>query len=379
VSNFLLSCGGTGGHLSPGIALAEGLLQRGHSVTLLISRKRVDGRLIEKYPQLHFERIPGSGFGWNPIVLGRFIVSQSSGLWACARLIRKLRPRCILGFGGFTSASVVLAGRLFRVPVALHEANRVPGRAVRVLGRISRRVYLPPGVSLPSLASDSIRYVGLPVRKEIHAIPQSEAREALGLLPEGRVLAILGGSQGASPLNDWLRRELDALLDAGIQVYCVTGLGKDIPETIERNSPAGVRVRAIFAPFCDRMAELISAADLVVSRSGAGTLSELIRCQVPSVLVPFPQAADDHQRANASWLAVKGGAVVIEQPFLASLRAEVCELLGNASQLAKMREALRQLDEADSFGLMLDDLEAIAAGRKDEHMSEEDKEEALAS
>jgi UDP-N-acetylglucosamine--N-acetylmuramyl-(pentapeptide) pyrophosphoryl-undecaprenol N-acetylglucosamine transferase len=149
---YLLSCGGTGGHLSPGIALAEGLAARGDRAVLLISHKQVDARLAAKYPALRFAPIPGSPFGAHPAVLGRFLVTQSRGFAAGLGLVRSLRPAAIVGFGGFTTASVILAGALHGVPVALHEANRVPGKAVRHLARLARRVYLPPGVPAEAVA-----------------------------------------------------------------------------------------------------------------------------------------------------------------------------------------------------------------------------------
>jgi len=206
--------------------------------------------------------------------------------------------------------------------------------------------------------------MGLPVRREINRVGAEEARVALGLHPHGKVLAILGGSQGAASLNDWVRRELGSLLAEGIQVYCITGLGKDIPETINQTSRTGAPVRAIFVPFCDRMAELISASDLVVSRAGAGTLSELARCGTPSVLVPFPHAADDHQRANAVFFEQQGGGIVIEQPFIASLRAEVRDLIFNDWLLNKFRANLQRMDRANSLDVMLDDLEQLASRGK---------------
>ncbi|MBC8011062.1 MAG: glycosyltransferase, partial [Burkholderiales bacterium] len=126
---FLLSCGGTGGHLSPGIALAEGLAARGHRAVLLISHKKVDTRLAAKYPALRFEPIPGTPFGAHPGVLGRFVVSQSKGFAAGLRLVRSLRPAGIVGFGGFTTASVILAGALLIVALqAIVNLGVVVGR-----------------------------------------------------------------------------------------------------------------------------------------------------------------------------------------------------------------------------------------------------------
>ena len=162
MSRFLISCGGTGGHLSPGIALAEGLAARGHESRLLISQKKVDARLIEKYPALRFERVPGTGFSWSPAALMRCVISQARGFRFCEKLVRAWEPHGIVAFGGFTSTPLVAAGVLHRIPVALHESNRVPGRAIRILGRLARRVYLPPGIRLPGLRAAQSREAGQP-------------------------------------------------------------------------------------------------------------------------------------------------------------------------------------------------------------------------
>ncbi|HEY4988166.1 MAG TPA: UDP-N-acetylglucosamine--N-acetylmuramyl-(pentapeptide) pyrophosphoryl-undecaprenol N-acetylglucosamine transferase, partial [Opitutaceae bacterium] len=294
MSRFLISCGGTGGHLSPGISLAEGLVARGHEAKLLISMKKVDARLIEKYAHLKFERMPGSGFSWHPSKMARFVISQVSALRFCMGLVRSSRPDVIVGFGGFTSAPAALAGRMHGIPVALHEANRVPGLAIRSFGRFARRVYLPLGIRITGVRAAATRHAGLPVRSEIVRFPSVSARLALGLHPTQKVVVILGGSQGATSLNAWARAKFESLAMEGIQLYCVTGLGKAAEETVLVRSRTGDLVKAVFVPFSDRIAELMSAADLVISRAGAGTIAELIRCEVPAILIPYPHAASDH-------------------------------------------------------------------------------------
>jgi UDP-N-acetylglucosamine--N-acetylmuramyl-(pentapeptide) pyrophosphoryl-undecaprenol N-acetylglucosamine transferase len=361
VRRFLISCGGTGGHLSPGIALAEGLLARGHAVTLLISRKRVDARLIEKYPQLSFERMPGRPFSWGPIRLAQCVVSQAQAVAFCLRLMRQRRPDVIVGFGGFTSAPVALAGRLRGIPVALHECNRVPGLATRLLGHLATRVYLPIGLRLAGVGPAATRHVGLPVRREIVPRPRAESRAILGLDPNQKVLALLGGSQGATALNDWARQHYALLAAEGIQTYCVTGLDKGAAEVHELRTRPGAPVRAIFTPFCDRVSELLSAADLVVSRAGAGTLAELVRCETPAILIPYPHAADNHQRANAAFFERQGGGLVVDQAMLGSLLAEVRDVIFNDWLLRKFRGNLRRMDRANPLELILRDLEEIAA------------------
>ncbi len=360
MSRFVISCGGTGGHLSPGIALAEGLNARGHQTMLLMSEKKVDARLSAKYPSLRFQRMPGTGFSWRPWPLLRCAASQGHAALFCLRLFRATRPDAVIGFGGFTSAPLVLAGWMSGIPVALHESNRVPGLAIRTLGRLAQRVYLPPGIKAPGIRPVATRHVGLPVRREIIRTPQAAARAALGLDPNQRLLLILGGSQGASPLNDWARRHLASLAAEGVQVYCVTGMGKGTDGTVELRGRDGATVRAVFASFSDRMGELLSAADLVLSRAGAGTLAELIRCETPAILVPYPHAADDHQRANAAYFERQGGGIVVPQTQLGQWQAEVLAVIFNEWLLRTFRGNLQRMDRANALELMLADLEVLA-------------------
>ncbi|HEY1847752.1 MAG TPA: UDP-N-acetylglucosamine--N-acetylmuramyl-(pentapeptide) pyrophosphoryl-undecaprenol N-acetylglucosamine transferase [Opitutaceae bacterium] len=368
MSRFLISCGGTGGHLSPGISLAEGLLSRGHEARLLISRKRVDSRLAEKYPQLRFERMPGSGFSWHPARMARFGVAQVGALRFCMGLVKSFRPDVVVGFGGFTSAPAAVAARLHGIPMALHEANRVPGLAVRSLGRIAGRVYLPIGIRIGGVRAAATRHVGLPVRREISRMPAAEARRALGLDPEKKVLVVLGGSQGASPLNGWARQVAEALAQEGVQLYCVAGLGKSEAETVSYRSKSGDETKAVFVPFCDQIAAVLSAADLVVSRAGAGTLAELVRCEVPAILVPYPHAASDHQRANAAFFERQGGGIVVEEASIHGLLAEALEVVFNDWLLRQFRGNLRRMDRSNSLDLMLADLESMARSGSDGRM-----------
>lgn len=364
MSKFLISCGGTGGHLSPGISLAEGLAARGHSSVLLVSEKKVDARLLEKYPQLSFQRMPGTGFAWQPVQLTRCLLSQIRAFLFCWRILRESRPDGIVAFGGFTSVPLVLAAWLRGIPSAMHESNRVPGLAIRTFGRLAHRVYLPAGIRCAGIRSSVTRHCGQPVRREIVRRPQAAARAALGLDANQRVLVVLGGSQGSGALNEWARRQAPQLAAEGIQLYCVMGLSKGREEIIEGRTKTGEPVRAIFAAFSDQIADLLSSADLVVSRAGAGTLAELIRCETPAILVPFPEAADDHQRANAEYFERQGGGVAVPQERLERLGAEVLDVIFNDWLLRKFRGNLRRMDRTSSLELMLRDLEEIVARQR---------------
>lgn len=211
------------------------------------------------------------------------------------------------------------------------------------------------------MCEKKVRHVGLPVRKEIVRQPQAEARLRLGLDPHQKVLAIFGGSQGATVLNDWARRELPLLAAGGVQLYCVTGLGKGAAEVLTLKSQTGVPVKAVFVPFCDQVADLLSASDLVVARAGAGSIAELIRCGTPSVVVPYPHAADNHQQANAAYFAQEGGGVVIEQSDLMGLSREVIGLIFNDARLTEIRRNLARMDSANPLDLILADLEVLTS------------------
>ncbi len=362
MSSFIIACGGTGGHLSPGIALAEALVARGHSTSLLISHKKVDSRLSEKYPQLDFLRVPSAPFGWRPDVHLRFHVRQTQGLFFCFDLLRRVKPDAIVGFGGFTNAGIVLAGRMAGVPVALHEANRVPGRSTRLLSRFARRLYLPPGVRLPGRLGLMVRHTGLPVRREIVRLARAEARAQLGVDPAQKLLVVLGGSQGAGPLNRWVDGQVAALAQEGVQVWCVTGLGKGETGVREYPGRSGQPVRAWLEPFSDRVGVLMSAADLVLSRAGAGTISELVHCETPAVLVPYPFAADNHQQANAAYFEQQGGGIVVAEDAMGGLRQEVLDAIFNDWLLNKFRGNLRRMAQENSIEVIVQDLEQLAAG-----------------
>ena len=272
MSRFLISCGGTGGHLSPGIALAEGLLARGHEVTLLISRKKVDARLIEKYPAAAFERMPGTAFSWQPVRLARCLVSQARALAFCLRLIREQRPDVIVGFGGFTSAPVALAGRLAR------HSRRAARIATACPASPSAPSAASPAASTCRSGSASRAWAPRPpATSACRCAARSSAGRGprpgppWGSIPTRRSSPSSAAARARRSLNEWARQHFALLAAEGIQVYCVTGLGKGEPEIARAAARRpGAPVRAIFTPFCDRVAELLSAADLVVTARGRG-------------------------------------------------------------------------------------------------------------
>ncbi|MFP4282563.1 MAG: UDP-N-acetylglucosamine--N-acetylmuramyl-(pentapeptide) pyrophosphoryl-undecaprenol N-acetylglucosamine transferase [Opitutales bacterium] len=356
-------CGGTGGHLSPGIALAERLTRRGHTCHLVVSRKEIDSRLSAKYAQLSFIAVPGAAFSLRPAGLLRFGWNFARSFVRAGSLLAQHRPDATIVFGGFMSPPFVLWSRLRGVGVAIHEANRRPGRAVRFLSRLAHRVYLPPGVRLRGVRRSHVVPCGYPLRREIRHLRKEEARRRWGIENRHKTLVIVGGSQGAMALNDWVNTHYPKLASEGLNVIAVSGPGKGVASTLEVETAQGDTVKLWFLPFADDMSLLRSVADLVISRAGAGAIAELTACLAPSILVPYPHAADQHQAANADYFEKQGACLVLPQEKMQErLTTEVRQLIFNDNLLHRLRGNLRALDRGEAAARMADDLEKWIAG-----------------
>ena len=355
MSKILIACGGTGGHLAPGIAIAETLQERGHECVLLISEKQVESVLIKKYGHLNFYKTPGRAFSGGLTTLVSSVSSIFSGFLFSRKLLKEQEPDLVLLFGGFLSVGLGWAAKLAGVPVALHEANCIPGKAIRLLRRVATRLYLPDGVRM-KVPPERVRYYGYPVRGEIKHILKAEAWKRLGIKVPGKLLVIIGGSQGAEALNVWVAEHFEELAEVGVSLYCVTGLGKGTQGVIEHVNRQGQSISATFVPFSDAMGDVISAADLVITRAGAGSIAEIIRCRAASILIPYPYAADDHQLANARVHEKHGAGIIVEQSNLGSLNDEVHELIFNDWLLSKLKSNLERMERFNSSAKIAEDL-----------------------
>jgi len=354
---FIIVCGGTGGHLSPGIALAERLVDRGHGCTLVVSQKEIDTRLRAKYVDLDFLAVPGVGLVWSLKGVFRFVSSFVQGLHSARALIKDYQPDVIIAFGGFLSPPYILLGRYHGVYLALHESNRRPGKSIRTLSRWVDRVYLPEGVRLSGIPQSRIGSVGYPLRREIVHTKKDLVRKKFGIDEKTRTLVIIGGSQGAQALNEWVEVHAMGFALEGINVYCVTGPKNGAARKHMVTSELGPEVVISYEPFSDAIGDLFSIADLVISRAGAGSIAELTACLAPSILIPYPHAADQHQLANARYFEQMGACVCVLQSALDGLAREVNELIFNDWMLNQMRSNLRQLTREDVATEMMCDLE----------------------
>ena len=362
MKRIVIACGGTGGHLTPGIALSQSLYEQGDESWLFISKKVVDSRLSRKYSSLQFVPMPGAALVRTPMGLFRFLREFWLSFLKAYSFCRKKEINAIVVFGGFTSLGPAMAARWLGIPVFTHEANRAVGKAVRFVGRHSKRLYLPEGMHVEGISSEIVRNIGYPLRQDFRRIPRERARKHLGYSNSERLLVALGGSQGASALNQWLKDNLEKISEEGISTYCITGLNKVSPGVLSLGNSPDNQVTCKFVSFCDEMNYVLSAADLVVSRAGAGSIAEIICCRVPSILVPYPYAAENHQQKNASYLESKGaGLVCMQEKIESELLNEVREMMFNEELRAMIRRNLFAIDSGDVGSKIAHDIKECLA------------------
>jgi len=313
----VIACGGTGGHLFPGLAVAEALKERGHEILLIVSEKTIDSIALKSHPDFRAEKLPSVGM---PSVLSpafvRFLRRSWESLGHCRSVYRKFRPSVILGMGGFTSTAPLLAGRLQKLPTLIHESNAIPGRANKLTARFVDKVLLGFDVCASHFPRHECVVTGTPVRRDLGvAIDRSEALAAFKLDPTRRTVLVMGGSQGASGINQTMFKCAPLLKDQPIQIIHLTG---DRDDRLAAANYQREEIPHYVAPFHHKMEEVYSAADLVISRAGAASLSELSQFKLPSILVPYPYATDDHQTFNAKVFADAGAAELLQENNLSS-------------------------------------------------------------
>lgn len=335
----MILAGGTGGHVYPALAVAEELRRRRVDVVWVGTRRGLEARVV-----------PAAGIAleWLEVrgLRGKGLVSWLSApgmllraLWQALRLMRRHRPRAVLGMGGYVSGPGALAAWLLRRPLLIHEQNVIGGFTNRTIGRLARVVMTGfPGEFKQGVCS---RFTGNPVRAEITRIAAPQLRYAARC--DAPHLLVLGGSQGAAILNATVPAAL-ALLPPGQRPLVRHQAGQRTlvlaQEAYHRHA-----VAATVSAFIEAMAEAYGWADLVICRAGALTVAELTVAGVPAVLVPFAHAVDDHQSANARYLSRAGAAVLIPERELSveRLASALSILLGDRDRLQVMAQRARQL------------------------------------
>lgn len=362
--HVMIACGGTGGHLFPGIAVGETLSQRGHDVTLLISEKKIDSLAAAGHPNLTFEKMPFLAMPkpWSPKMIP-FLRGLWKGYQDCRALIRKNNTQVVLGMGGFTSLAPLVAGQKEKCRTLIHESNAIPGKANKLNARFCNVVLCGMDACAPFFQTKKndkdIRVVGTPVRTSM-TLPPSEDAHAFFKLQKGKpTLLIMGGSQGARGINRAVGTALKELFAEGIQILHITG-PTDYQEVRDAYAKHGDMPHTVQA-FCHRMELAYQVADLALARSGASTLTELAWFGTPSLLVPYPHAADDHQTRNAEIFDKEGAAKLMPESNLnaTTLVEAVREILKNKKRSDKMRAAARKIAVRDSAARIADIVEEV--------------------
>lgn len=307
----LISGGGTGGHIFPALSIANALRRRDPETEILF---------VGAENRMEMERVPAAGYDIIGLDIAGFdrkrLWRNFKVLWKlwkssrkARRIIRDFNPDIAVGVGGYASGPILMAAQQMHVPTLVQEQNSYAGVTNKHLGKDARKVCVAYEGMERFFPAASIVMTGNPVRKEITSctVSREEAKKALGFDPSKPLVAAVGGSLGARTINDSMKLALQPVLDAGAQILWQTGkLYADECQAVAKDMP-GVDC----TPFVSRMDLVYRAADVLVSRAGASTISEIQLTGVPAILVPSPNVAEDHQRKNALALSTRGAAVMI--------------------------------------------------------------------
>ncbi len=334
-----IACGGTGGHLFPGLAVAEELVGRGCAVGLLISPKEVDRQAVKTAKGVEVHTLPAVACQRGR---RRAFIQGAWQSWRAARKLFQSRPPCAaLAMGGFTSAPPILAAKQAGAKTFLHESNTIPGRANRWIARLVDQAFVGFPSAATRLRVREATVTGTPVRSDFHPRDPVACRLALGFDPARPVVLVMGGSQGASGINDLMLAALPLLTQRAPHWQWLHLTGPHDSEKVKQTY-AALGVKAAAHPFLAEMDLALGAASAAVSRAGASSLAELAAMRVPALLVPFPHAADNHQFCNALAAAETGAARLLEQKDATpeKVAGQLIELVENAAARDTLKTAL---------------------------------------
>ncbi len=358
---LLVAGGGTGGHLFPGIAVADEAIRRGGGEILFVGTSR----------GIETRAVPAAGYALETLQVSglkrmgvagtlRGLVRVPLALVRSMAILRRFKPEVVLGVGGYASGPMVLAAALLGYPTAIQEQNSVPGITNRVLGRLVRSIFIAFEDAARFFPARKIERLGNPVRQKI--VAALERAVAVQRTPGKVRILVVGGSQGARAVSDLVTAAVAALSMEGLDFSLVHQTGAADLERIEqRYRASGLADRVVAKAFIEDMAAAYAEADLVVARAGALTLAELAIAGRPAILIPLPTAADDHQRKNAARFASVGAALVLDQDTVRAedLATAMAGLAKDGAKRAAMGAAMRGLARPQAAQTIVDRLEAL--------------------
>jgi UDP-N-acetylglucosamine--N-acetylmuramyl-(pentapeptide) pyrophosphoryl-undecaprenol N-acetylglucosamine transferase len=352
----VIAGGGSGGHLFPGIAVAEELKKRDdlNEVLFMGTEHGLEARVIPElgYPIrfLHASGVLGKSVFQKAISMLKLL----SATWTSLRFLRATRPDIVIGTGGYVSAAPVIAGRMLGIPTLILEQNLVPGLANRLLASIADQVAVTYYDSMSSLPGHKTHLTGNPVRASITEGRRDEAIDLFGLDPNRITVLIIGGSAGALKINESLISALTMMLDIRENIQFVHQSGEQAFDRV-RKAYLNLGFKAMVAPFIKEMSQAYALADIVISRAGATSLAEITALGRPAIIVPYPHAAG-HQSYNAQRLSEAGACVHIPDSELEGslLASEIKKLYGSEEIRGEMRRAARALGRVDAASKVVD-------------------------
>ncbi|MCG1012167.1 undecaprenyldiphospho-muramoylpentapeptide beta-N-acetylglucosaminyltransferase [Tepidanaerobacter sp. GT38] len=358
---FILAGGGTGGHIYPAIAIAQGIKETFPDADILFigTNRGLEKELVKKagFP---LKTIRVKGFR-RKLSLDTLISIKElvHGAFDSFSLIKKEKPDMVIGTGGYVAGPVLFFASIMGIPSAIHEQNVTPGVTNKILARFVDRIFVSFSDSMKFFPKGKTFLVGNPVRKEISSGNRLSALKKFGLSPDIPVVLCFGGSQGAARINDAICKIIEAIKDnARFQLIHITGKNHydKIKSTLENKGITLDRLgHIIVRPYIYEMQDSYAAADLVISRAGALTISELSACGKPAILIPLPTAANHHQDYNAKYMEENGAAVVMHEDKLSgeTLLRTIENIIFDKSRLHKMSMASKNLAREDAVEKML--------------------------
>jgi len=361
-ATVMITTGGTGGHVFPGLAVAAKLISRGCRVFWLGTREGMEARLVPQhgveFESLAFRGIRGKG--WRTLLLGPYALAAAC--FQSLGIIRRRRPNVVLGFGGFASFPGALMGVATGKPLVVHDANAVVGLANRILAHGADRVLLGFPGALRGNRSNRVQWVGNPLRDDIVALdpPQQRFANRTGPLR----LLVVGGSLGATALNDAIPAALATLPDS-VRPITVHQAGERHIDAL-RAAYARANVTAECVPFIADMAARYAWADIVVCRGGALTVAELAAVGLGAIVVPLPGAIADEQSANARFLQDAGAAIVVAQSDLTSANSPLAGILTGLTRASALTlaTAAHRVGKRDAAERVADACIELARGHR---------------
>ncbi len=359
--SIMLSAGGTGGHLFPALALAQELKRRGWEVDLITDMR--GDRYGTGFPARDIYRVPAATLtARSPLALAQLAVTLMRGIWTARRLLRRVQPTAIAGFGGYPTFPPLVAAKLCGIPALVHEQNAVMGRANRVLQRLAAVIALSFEETrhVPETAKSKARFTGNPVRDTVISAAQEPYRAPAG---NGMFeLVVFGGSQGARYFSETVPPALRLLPEALRSRLSVVQQcrAEDLERVRTAYRKAGIA--AELETFFSDLPQRLASAHLVVARAGASTVAELAVLGRPAILIPFSHALDNDQLENATRLQEAGGAWCLPERELSpeKLSAEIERLMTHPGRLSEAAQAAQACGKPSAVSLLADEVEKLA-------------------